>query len=110
MKDLGRVLPKLAMGVVAILPGCPSPPSTDQLVLRARTTVEHQESEAITLVRALASAQREAATASFDFILNAAAQNFRTGKGMPLDSPLSDEDHARVLETAHKNMQEILDH
>src|SRR5262245_5665456 len=91
--------------------GCASSaPESAELLERVRASVEHQECEAITLVHALASAQRDAANASWDFILNAAAQNFRTYNGMSLDAELSEEQRAAVNSIARQNLSTILKH
>jgi hypothetical protein len=101
----------IAAVATAAVFGCSSRPTGKvDLVDRARESVERQECEAITLARALASAQRDAANASWDLILNAAAQNFRTREGLPLDAPLSDADHKVAIAIAHENLKTVLDH
>jgi antitoxin component of MazEF toxin-antitoxin module len=90
--------------------GCSSTrPDVQDIVGKARAVVGRQEADAETLVHALASAQRAVANASWDPIVNAAAQNLRMAKGAALDSPLSADDHALVEETARKNLATLLD-
>ena len=111
MKLIRFVSASLTAFAVTLGIGCRSvSPGAEELVKRARMLVDHQECEALMLVRALASAQRDAAKASWDLILNAAAQNFRFRTGAELDSFLSDEDRATVHGIARKNLAAILEH
>jgi hypothetical protein len=64
----------------------------------------------VALTHALARAQRDAANASWDSILNAAAQRYRQGHGLALDAPLTDEQHDAVNAIAHENLARILAH
>ncbi len=109
MKSIQKLITHLQAASVLFMAGCASQPAgVNDVVAAARRDLQRQLEQSLAPVRALASAQRHAANATFDLILNAAAQNFRHREGMALDSPLSDERDAIVDSIARKNLSEIL--